>query len=269
MARITWNDGPAAGTLPPPIEIHYGSPHEFVKEIETGAQPERIFVASDRPLGPGSRREIVLHIGFIDREVRLVGTVEETTSPAESRRTGRPAGMTLRLLGADGRMSLELRNLVQQIQQGLTCEAARGREAPTGERTSRERQVRAMPTTLKLMLAVKAEKEDRAFLINDLDPQVIQYLLKNPRLTLEEVRTIAGRPSAAASHITTIAANPAWNGDEQVKLNLARNPRLPEVLVEPLLNSLSVAHLKIVAASTSTSPKAKRVAHRILHTRSR
>jgi len=68
-------------------------------------------------------------------------------------------------------------------------------------------------------------------------------------------------------HLATIAASPGWVADDQVKINLARNPRLPETLVEPLLSSMNVNQLRIVAGAVSTSPKARRVAHRILYTR--
>jgi len=65
--------------------------------------------------------------------------------------------------------------------------------------------------------------------------------------------------------VTTIAGNTAWLNDEQVQLNLARNPHLPELLVEPILGSMSVNQLRVVAASASTTAKARRVAHKLLH----
>jgi hypothetical protein len=257
MARIVWNDqapGTAEGL---PIEVHYGSPNELVQGMDRAGEAERLFLPTERPPEPGTERDLLVHVGFIGRTLRLRARAEKATR----------TGVWFVLLGPDGQPCAELRRILIQIRQGLAYQAARDDDPTTGERPSRERQIRAMPTTLKIMLALKADREDRGVLAGDPDPQVILYLLRNPKLGLDEIRSIAARPSLNHQHITSIAACPAWVNDDQVKLNLARNPRLPEALVETLLASLSVAQLKVVAGSVSTSPKARRVAHRILHSR--
>ena len=266
MPRIVWNEAAVEGTIPP-IEIHYQSPHEFVKDIAPGVSPERLFVQTERTLPPGSQRAVILHIAFVGRDLRLRARVETVTGPAEAGGSGRPRGMTLSLFGPDGAASKELRDLVRQIQQGLTSQAATGNIATTGARDSRERQLMKMPTTVKLMHAIKAELEDRLILANDVDPRSIEFLLKNPRITLPEIRTISARPTLTTPLIQTVVANRAWYADDKVRLNLARNPRLPEMLVEPVLESLTVAQLKIVAGSATLTAKTKRVAHRILQVR--
>ena len=255
MPRIVWKD--TAG-----IDIHYGSPHEFVKDIVPGASPERLFVQAERLLPRGSRHAVTLHIGFINRQLHLKARVEDAPGPA-------PARMILALLGPDGSPSAELHNLIQQIEQGLACEAATGAMKTTGERVPRERQLQTMPTTLKLILARKAGMEDRLVLAGDVDPRIIEFLLKNPDISLPEIRSISARPTINTLHIRTILANRAWNGDAKVRLNLARNPRLPDMLVDSLLESLTVEQLQIVAMSATITLKTKRVAHRLLQSRGR
>jgi len=267
MPRIVWNEAAEAAGTSPVIEIHYQSPHEFVKDIVPGASPERFFLPTERTLPPGSHRAVVLHIGFVARELRLNARVETATDPAEARRSGSPPGMSLSLFGPDGGASLELRTLIQQIQQGLACQAATGNTATTDERAPRDRQLLKMPATLKMMFAVKADREDRLILASDVDPRTIEFLLKNPSISLEEIRALSARPTLITPHIQTILANRAWSSDDKVRLNLARNPRLPEMLVESLLESLTVPQLKIVAGSTTITAKTKRVAHRILQSR--
>jgi hypothetical protein len=267
MPRIVWNEAAEAAGTSPAIEIHYQSPHEFVKDIAPGVSPERLYLQTERILPTGSHRRVILHIGFVGRELRLSGRVEAATSPTEARASGRPPGMSLSLVGPDGHASLELHDLVQQIHQGLACQAASGGTPTTGERAPRERQLLAMPATLKLMHAIKADREDRLILAGDVDPRIIEFLLKNPKISLAEIRSLSARPTLTTLHIQTILAKRAWSADEQVRLNLARNPRLPEMLVESLLESLSVPHLKIVAGSTTITAKTKRVAYRILQIR--
>ena len=267
MPRIVWHEAAQAAGSSPLIEIHYQSPHEFVKDVAPETSPERLFVPTERTLPPGARPKLHLHIGFVSRELRLDARVEAVTTPYESRCSGVPAGMSLSLLGPDGGASPEVHELVQQIHQGLAIEAATGNMETTDDRARRDRQLLKMPTTLKLMHATKAEMEDRLILANDVDPRSIEFLLKNPRITLAEIRSISARPTLTTPHIQAIFANRAWSADEKVRLNLARNPRLPDLLVESVLESLSVSQLKIVAGSPTTTSKTKRVAHRILESR--
>jgi hypothetical protein len=124
-----------------------------------------------------------------------------------------------------------------------------------------------MPATLKMMHALKADMEDRLILAGDVDPRTIEFLLKNPGITLAEIHSLSARPTLTTPHIQTILANRAWSADERVRLNLARNPRLPDMLVESVLESLSVPALKIVAGSATITAKTKRIAHRILQLR--
>jgi hypothetical protein len=262
MPRIVWRDVTGASGAPSAIDIHYGSPHEFVKDIDPGASPERLFVQTERLLPPGSRHAVTLHIGFINRELRLSARVE-------GHRMGSPPGMSLSLLGPDGCASAELHNLVQQIHQGLAVEAATGAMKTTGERAPRDRQIQTMPATLKLILARKADMEDRLILAGDVDPRTIEFLLKNPDISLAEIRSLSARPTLNTVHIRTILANRAWNADPQIRLNLARNPRLPDMMVDSLLESLTVEQLRIVASSATITLKTKRVAHRILQLRTR
>jgi hypothetical protein len=264
MPRIVWRDSAQAGGTSSLIDIHYGSPHDFLKDVAPGTSPEQIFLQTERALPAGSRHVVVLHIGFINRELRLNARVENVAGPAGANGSGRPRGMRLSLLGPDGCASPELHALIQQIHQGLACEAATGTMTTTGGREPRERQILTMPLTLKLMLARKAPLEDRLILANDVDPRTIEYLLKNPDIRLAEIRTISAQPTITTLHIQTILANGAWKADDQVRLNLARNPRLPDMMVEPLLQTLSVAHLQIVANSPAITARTKRVAHRLL-----
>jgi hypothetical protein len=259
MPRIVWSEAEEARGAAPTIVIHYQSPHEFLKDLAPGIAPERLFLQTERSLPPGSRRPVILHIGFVARELRLLARVETVTT--------QPAGMNLTLLGRDGGASPELRDLVKLLQQGLASQAATGHTATTDERAPKDRQLLKMPATLKMMHALKADMEDRLILAGDVDPRSIEFLLKNPGITLAEIRALSARPTLTTPHIQTILANRAWSADERVRLNLARNPRLPDMLVDSVLESLPVQALKIVAGSSTITAKTKRIAHRILQLR--
>jgi hypothetical protein len=86
-------------------------------------------------------------------------------------------------------------------------------------------------------------------------------------MTLQEIRTLSARPTLTTAHIQTILAHAGWKQDDQVRLNLARNPRLPEMLVESLLGTLTLPQLKIVAGSQTITAATKRIVHRMLQAR--
>jgi len=265
MPRLVWNVAPPGALKTPPAEIHYGSPSEFVIEFAPGIDSGRVFFRTDRPPAVGDTRDLLIEIGFIARTFRIRAEVEESTTLGESRRAGKPPGAWVKLLDIDDDLRAEMKKLVLQIQQGLTFDAAKVTIGASGERLSAEKRIRAMPATLKIMLALKADREERLALANDPDPQVVQFLLKNAKLGLDEIRAISARPTLSHQHVVTIAGNPTWFNDERVRLNLARNPRLPELLVNQVLESLSVAQLRIVIAAVSTSGRARQLAHKILY----
>jgi hypothetical protein len=265
VSRIVWRAAARGGAESPLAEIHYASPSEFMTEFAPGLDSGSLFIRSDHPPAVGERREILLEIGFISRSFRLRGEVTEATTLGESRLNGRAPGFRLKLVEIDEVVRKEMKMLVTQLQKGLAFEAAKTLKGAAGERLPLEKQIRGMPTTLKVMLALKADREERNALAKDPDPQVLQFLLKNSKLGVDEIRSIAGRNTINHQHIMTIAGNTAWFSDDQVRLNLARNPHLPDLLVDQLLGAMSVAHLRIVAGAASTSAKARRVAHRLLY----
>ena len=52
-----------------------------------------------------------------------------------------------------------------------------------------------------------------------------------------------------------------------MRLNLTRNPRLPEMLIKSLLGTLTLPQLKIVAGSLTITAATKRIVHRMLEAR--
>lgn len=55
------------------------------------------------------------------------------------------------------------------------------------ERRSLLDELRAMPRPQKLILAGKADRATRTMLLRDTDPQILYFVCKNPRITLDEI----------------------------------------------------------------------------------
>ncbi len=69
--------------------------------------------------------------------------------------------------------------------------------------------LRAMPRPQKLILAGKADRATRVLLMRDVDPQVLFYVCKNPRITLDEILEITRLGTLSAA----VAAEPDAHAD--------------------------------------------------------
>ena len=98
-------------------------------------------------------------------------------------------------------------------------ESAGGRDATVWDR------VRAMPYAEKIILATKADRSERGVLIQDNDPQILYYLIKNPRITTEEVLRIARMTSISAAVADQIAKTTQWSSNPEIRSAIVNNPR--------------------------------------------
>ena len=104
-------------------------------------------------------------------------------------------------------------------------------------------------------------------LIQDNDPQLLYYLIKNPRITTEEVLRIARMTSISAAVADQIAKTTQWSSNQEIRSALVNNPRTPTPLAVKLLQTLPEPEIRQVAKSTGVSQALKQAALRILISR--
>lgn len=127
-------------------------------------------------------------------------------------------------------------------------------ESPTGDDAeSAEKnqnawdRVRGLPQMQKILLAAKADRSERALLIQDNDPRVLLSVLRNPRLTVEEVARI-GKSSFLTYQVAEVIMNTGqWMGNLDVRLALIRNPKTPQAFGLRILASLPESEVKTIA----------------------
>jgi PilZ domain-containing protein len=127
--------------------------------------------------------------------------------------------------------------------------------------------VRAMTYAEKIILAAKADRSERAVLIQDNDPQLLYYLLKNPRITTEEVLRIARMTSISAAVADQIAKTAQWSTNQEIRSALVNNPRTPTPLALKLLPTLPEPEIRHIAKSGGVSQALKQAALRIVTSR--
>jgi hypothetical protein len=129
------------------------------------------------------------------------------------------------------------------------------------EETEEKRQsvwdrMRGLSQMEKLLLAVKADRMERALLVQDNDPRVLLSLLRNPRLTVEEVVRIAKSSYLTFQIADVIMKAGQWMGSPDVRLALVHNPKTPPPFALRILPLLPDSDVRAIArAGTSMALK--------------
>jgi hypothetical protein len=124
--------------------------------------------------------------------------------------------------------------------------------------------IRNLSRMEKLLLAPKADRSERQVLIQDNDAQVVYSLLKNPRISTEEVVRIARSPLISSVTIELIAKTTIWASNSEIRAALVHNPRTPTPLAIKLLPTLPEPEIRQIAKSGGVSQALKQAALRIV-----
>jgi hypothetical protein len=109
--------------------------------------------------------------------------------------------------------------------------------------------IRALSQMEKLLLAVKADRSDRALLLQDNDPRVLLSLLRNPRITVDEVARAAKSSFLTYQVADVIIGAAQWMANLDVRLALIHNPKTPPAFALRILPTLPEAEVRTIARS--------------------
>ena len=131
--------------------------------------------------------------------------------------------------------------------------AARLREPPVEtEEDASEIEHLGLPERIKL--AQSAARPMRMKLLRDRSKMLHLHVLKNPRITLEEVQWAARQPTLAPDALQLIGEHPEWAHNATVATALVRNPRYPIPLALRLLSRVPAAELRSIAKGNGRPP---------------
>ncbi len=120
--------------------------------------------------------------------------------------------------------------------------------------------LRALSRTEKLLLAPKADRTERLVLVQESDPQVLYSLLKNPRITMDEVVRIAKSSYLVYQSAELILKTSQWTANLDVRVALVHNPKTPPAFALRIVPTLPEAELKTIARGAATSMALKQAA---------
>ena len=99
-----------------------------------------------------------------------------------------------------------------------------------------------------------------ALLVQESDAQVLFALLKNPRLTLDEVVRVAKSSFLSFQMAELILKTSQWIGNLDVRLALVHNPKTPVPFALRLLPTLPDSEVRAIAKGAATSMALKQAA---------
>jgi len=182
-----------------------------------------------------------------------------------------PAELTLR--GPSGREARVKGTVVAPLPDGVALSfegdadtllaallaAPASRESP-GRDVSDWDRLRGMSRTEKLLYAPRAERNERVVLVQDANPQVLYALLKNPRLTADEVVRVAKSAYLTYQTVELILKTTQWAANVEVRTALVHNPKTPPTFALRILPTLPEAEVKAIARGAATSMALKQAA---------
>src|SRR5213593_2977305 len=138
----------------------------------------------------------------------------------------------------------------------VAVEASEEEEEPPEKSQSTWARMRSLSQMEKILLAVKADRTERAFLLQDNDPRVLLSILRNPRLTVDEVARLAKSSFLTYQIAEVIMKTGQWMANLDVRLALIRNPKTPQSFSLRILPTLPDSEIRAIArAGTSMALK--------------
>jgi hypothetical protein len=124
--------------------------------------------------------------------------------------------------------------------------------ADEDEKTAMQR-IQAMNVAQRIALAMKGSREERAILIRDPNKIVGVAVLSSPKMTDQEVESIAKMATLSDELLRMIAMNRAWVKNYPVVLGLVRNPKTPVAISMNLMPRLNERDLRLLSTDRNVA----------------
>ncbi|MDP2273294.1 MAG: hypothetical protein Q8N23_08600 [Archangium sp.] len=120
-------------------------------------------------------------------------------------------------------------------------EEVKGPPGPLSER------LKKMTVTEKMQLALTGTRDERMALFRDTNKSLHIFVLKNPRIGLDEIQGAAKSPNVSPDALKMIAEHREWGSNAIVAASLVRNPKTPMPLAMRMLEKVPMSELKAIA----------------------
>jgi hypothetical protein len=129
--------------------------------------------------------------------------------------------------------------------------------------------IRKMPVADRFKLALRGNLEARNVLVRDPLKLVQSGVLKNPRLTVEEVLTLAKSRSADGDLLRHLGGAKEWVRHYAVRQSLVQNPKTPVTVSLVLIRGMRERDVRMLARSKNVPGVIQQAARRLVLQRDR
>jgi hypothetical protein len=136
------------------------------------------------------------------------------------------------------------------------------REVPEPEEDRVPDYGRGRPLTLgeRKSLARRPDRANMDRLLRDPHPDVIRQLLANPKLTEDDLLSLASRRPCRPDVLTEIARSTRWSHRQRIRMALVLNPDTPLEIAAPVVGLLMRHELRLVATSPTVAAAVRALA---------
>ncbi len=127
-----------------------------------------------------------------------------------------------------------------------------------------ERKLAMMSVGEKVQLALHGNRDARHLLMRDRAGPVQSSLVRNAKITLDEIQALARAPQLSPETAETLAQHPTYGLSPQIAMALVRNPRTPLPTATQLIARLSPSDLRMVAKGLGVRSQIAAVARKRL-----
>lgn len=123
--------------------------------------------------------------------------------------------------------------------------------------------VSQMNVSQKVQLAFKGGTTERSILVRERNKLISGAVIRNPRVTENEIEMFAGMRNLDDEVLRLIGNNRQWMQKYPIMLSLVRNPKAPIGIVLPLINRLNLRDLKGLGGDKGVTETVRASARRL------
>jgi len=116
----------------------------------------------------------------------------------------------------------------------------------------------------RIKLALKGNRDARMILVRDPNRLIQRFVLQNPRITDDEIISVARNRNLDSEILRKIGEHKYWPRNYQVKIGLVTNPKTPIATSLPFVNQLMERDLRQLAKSKNVPAAIVSHARRLL-----
>lgn len=154
--------------------------------------------------------------------------------------------------------------LTEEEEQALARKALEEFRDQEQKRESLYVRIKQMSVGQKIKVALKGGREARNILIRDANKLIKRLVLRNPRISEDEIVMVARNKSEESEFLDYIAKRKEWMASYQVRLALVTNPKTPAPIALRIVNTLMDRDLRQIAKSKNVPALVSSAAKRLL-----